>query len=129
MHKSARVQEGTEPIEKPADLVKELDTYISRLEYLVVHINRTNENCRATTGETIAELIAKRDALEKKLSMLGTMIEEGSSIIGRATRSEIRILPAFDVKKLQTEIDKLSKKLREVDTRLQESNWLVDLIE
>ncbi len=128
MH-NAKVQEGTDPSEKPADLLKELNEAVSRLEYLIVRINRTNELTKTADGKTIAELLAHKDVLAQKISVLGSFLDSGNSLVSRVTHAEIRILPAFDIKKVQKEVDGLSQELRLTDTKLQEQNWLTDLIE
>lgn len=125
---NAQVQEGFEPAEEPVALLKELNSTLQRMEYLITHINQTNNNTKVSSGETIAELIAKKDVLTKRISILSAFYEEGSTLVRRARHSEIKILPTFDVRKTQTEIDKLSKELRLLDVKLQESNWLTDLI-
>lgn len=129
LYANSKVQEGSEPNEKPVELIKELDGVLARLEYLIVRINRTNENARTVSGETIAELIAHKDMLAKKISVLGSLLNGGNEITTRATRSEIKILPAFDVKAVQANVDALSRELRLTDTKLQEQNWLTELVE
>lgn len=129
LHANSKVQEGGKTNEDPADLMKELNDILTRLEYLVVHINRTNETARCASGQTIAELIAHKDMLAKKISILGTLLSGGNEITTRVTRTEIRILPAFDVKAVQKQVDGLSRELRETDTKLQEQNWLTELSE
>ena len=61
------VQEGEEPAEDPAELLKELDASLSRLEELIAAINLTN--CRTKVkGMTLTSLIARKDMLMLKLS-------------------------------------------------------------
>ncbi|MDE7395909.1 MAG: DIP1984 family protein [Clostridiales bacterium] len=129
LHANSKVQEGGKPNEDPVDLMKELSGILTRLEYLIVHINRTNEVARTASGQTIAELIAHKDMLAKKISILGTLLNGGNEITTRVTRTEIRIMPAFDVKAVQKQVDELSRELRETDTKLQEQNWLTELSE
>ncbi len=128
MTNNSKVQEGTEPAEAPEALREELDTLIDRLEYLVVHINKTNELTIVEGGETISALIAKKDMLKKKISILGDMLESGSELIDRYTHTEIRVRPSFSVTKLQKQVDGFSKELRELDTKLQATNWVTDMI-
>ncbi len=125
---NARVHEGTEPNENPSDLIKELNEKLNRLEYLVVHINKTNELTKLSSGETISELIAKKDMLTKKLSLLGSLFDTGTVLINRLTHTEIRIKTAFNVADLQKQIDEVSKQIRLTDAKLQETNWLTELM-
>ena len=126
---NARYQEGTEVGEKPTELLKELDKYFVRFEYLVAAINRDNDGTRAKDGKTLSELIAKRDVLARRVCVLKEFYRNVSAVVTRLTHTEVKILPAYDINKLQRDIDACSKELREVDTLLQESNWTAELIE
>ena len=46
-----------------------------------------------------------------------------------ATRNEIKWRPTVDVAAIQKEIDAVSQSYRLLDTRIQEANWLTDLIQ
>ena len=123
---NAKVQEGEAPAEKPAELLKELDGLLSQLEELVAKINLTNSTTLAD-GKTITELIAHRDMLSKKLSIMRGFLDEASSKVDRYSRTEIKIESSVDVAKLQKQVDALSKELRETDEKLQELNWTTEL--
>lgn len=128
MINNAKIQEGTSPNEEPKALLKELDEKLERMEYLIKHINKTNELTKAKDGKTISEMIAEKDVLTKKLSILGSYVDSGSAVTTRLTHTEIKIMSAFSVAEMQKEIDKLSKTLRELDTKIQELNWLTELV-
>ena len=107
---------------------QELDASISRLSYLIARINRTN--CQTVVeGQTLTELIAQKDALSLKLHVYRDVVYAGSQISYRARNTEIKIRSAFSVADWQKEIDRMSKELRRLDNRLQESNWKTDLVE
>ena len=67
--------------------------------------------------------------LAKRVSVLKEFYRNVSAVVTRLTHTEVKILPAYDINKLQRDIDACSKELREVDTLLQESNWTAELIE
>ncbi|MBQ7466461.1 MAG: DIP1984 family protein, partial [Clostridia bacterium] len=92
---NAKVQEGMEPNEYPKDLLKELDENIKKLEFLIVHINKTNEITKNEKGFTISELIAKRDVLTQKYSIVRLFLDNGSAVINRLTHTEIKLLTTF----------------------------------
>ena len=54
-------------------------------------------------------------------------MEAASQTAHRATRSEIRILSAVDVKAIQADVDAMAKELRLLDNKLQQTNWTTDL--
>lgn len=122
------VQEGEKTAEEPEKLKQELDMAVERLEYLISHINLTN--CQVeVNGQTLTELIAKKDALSLKIHVYKDTVYTGSQTSYRARNTEIKIKPAIVVADWQAEIDKMAKELRLLDNKLQESNWNINLIE
>ena len=92
----------------------------------MARINATN--CATVTERgTLTELIARRDCLTLRLSAYRNLVNEASSLAPRASRTEIKIVSAVDVKKLQKQADELAKELRLVDNLIQQSNWLTEL--
>ena len=72
--------------------------------------------------------MAKRDCLRKKTDILRSFLNEASDIGGRATYSEIKMKSTVNVAKKRKELDKLSEELRQTDGRIQQLNWLTDLL-
>lgn len=128
LNNNVLVQEGEQPAEEPEKLKRELDTCIDRLTYLIAHINQTNGETRIN-GQSLTELIAKKDALSLKISAYKEVVYTGSQTSYRARNTEIKIKPAISVVDWQAEIDKMAKELRLLDNKLQESNWNTELIE
>lgn len=126
--RNAKVQEGDIPAEDPLILLKELDENIVELENLIKAINKTN-SLTYIEGESIADIIAKRDTLGLKLSILRSFLGTASEKIDRYSNKEIKILSTVNVTEKQEEIDKLSKEYRLIDTKLQGLNWTIDLVE
>ncbi|MCR5294182.1 MAG: DIP1984 family protein [Lachnospiraceae bacterium] len=123
---NAKVQEGEKPSEDPADLLKELSSCMTRLEELITRINLTNSRA-ALDGVTLTEYIAKRDVLKQEIRILRDFLNEASSKVDRYSNKEIRILSTVDVAGLQKQLDERSKRLRELDDKLQEANWTTEL--
>lgn len=124
---NAKVQEGVKPNEDPKDLLKELDEISKQLEDYIYRINMTNA---ATLVDEIplTSLLAKKDVLTKKISILRAFLNESSALIDRYSLKEIKIDSTVDVAKLQKDLDALSKELRLLDQKIQEINWTTDLI-
>ncbi|MCR5809530.1 MAG: DIP1984 family protein [Clostridiales bacterium] len=127
LSRNATVQEGEKPAEDPQELIKETDECAARLEELMARINKTN-SMTEIEGKTLTELIAKRDALTLKLSIYRSFLSEASNLAGRATRNEIKILSTVNVRKLQKQVDDMSRDLRLTDNALQQANWTVELL-
>lgn len=123
---NVKVQEGDQPAEKPSDLFEELTGSLKELESLIVRINRTNQET-AWEGKTLTEMIAEKDVLSLHLSILRSVLEAANVRSDRYSRNEIKFIRTVDVNELQKQVDSLSRDLRELDSRLQQANWMTDL--
>lgn len=123
---NAIVQEGENPPENPQELLSELNECIANLEKLISKINLAN--CRTLVdGKSLTELIAQRDCLTLKFNSYRDLVNSASRIAQRATRTEIKIISAVNVKDLQRQVDQLAKELRLLDNKIQETNWKTEL--
>lgn len=128
LNNNVLVQEGEKPAEDPAALLEELEGSLARLEWLIARINLTNCAVKVE-GRSLTELIARRDVLSLRAEAYRRLVEEASQNTHRATRTEIKILPAVDVPALQKLADDASRELRLLDNTLQATNWTADLME
>ena len=127
LNNNAKVQEGEEPAENPLELLKELDACLKRLEELIARINKTNNETKA--GDvTITDLIARRDCLKQRVSIMRDFLDASSNRIDRYSKSEIKVFSTVPVSELQKQVDAYSKQLRETDEKIQEMNWTTELI-
>jgi hypothetical protein len=126
--RSARVQEGEEPAEEPSELLAEVDRMFTRLLQLIRSINRTNANTAFSERQTIADAIAERDTVGKKRNLLAGIAEAAGTRQDRYSKSEVKFVSTVPVSQLQKQIDELSKRFRELDTKIQELNWQTDLV-
>ena len=122
-----KVQEGDKPAEEPSALFAELGDVLSQLEDAIVRINKTNQET-VWEGRSITEMIAEKDVLTMHLSALKSALEASNVRNDRYTRNEIKFVRTINVAELQQRVDALSKKLRELDTKLQQANWMTDLL-
>jgi septicolysin len=125
---NAKIQENERPSEDPKLLLKELDRLSDELFRLILAINLTNSSAKFE-GVSLTEMIAKKDTLSQKASVLRDFAKSASQKVDLYSNSEIKILSSVDVATLQKQIDELSKEIRELDMKLQEANWQVDLVE
>ncbi len=125
---NAKVQEGEKPLENPLELIDELNQTISQLEQLIKNINYTN--CMTIVdGNSITDLIAQKDALTKKVSILREFLNSASEITNRYSATEIKTYSTVDVAELQKSLNLQSKRLRELDMKIQGINWTTELLE
>lgn len=128
LNQNAKVQEGEKPAENPYILIAELDNVSDEMAKLIKNINYTN--CMTVeNGVSLTDMIAKKDVMQKKISVLRSFLSETSAVVNRYSNTEIKILSTVDVVDLQKKVDYMSKELRELDMNIQRINWTIDLIE
>jgi len=128
---NARYQEGEAPAEDAAALLAEAEEVLGELESLIRRINRTNAATRVDGG-TLTDALARRDVLRLRHAMVSTAANAaaGDGQRGhRQLRSELRMIAALPVAELRVRADDLARRLREVDTVIQRTNWEADLLD
>ena len=124
---NVKIQEGDEPAEDPKELFKELDNCLKELEVIIYRINMTNMH--TMSGEkTLTQLMAERDVLTKRVSVLQEVLKQASASSERYSRSEIKYVTTIDIKALRKQIDNLSRQLRQLDIEIQSINFSTELI-
>jgi hypothetical protein len=129
-HANARYQEGEAPSEDAAELLAAADQALDDLEALIRRINLTNAATQVSPAMTLTDALARRDVLRLRHS-LHTAVADAGSVHGgnRQMRSELRYLSAVPVNELRATAEEIAKQLREIDLRIQETNWEVELVE
>ncbi|MBJ8350031.1 DIP1984 family protein [Streptococcus zalophi] len=128
LNQNILIQEGDAPSENPEKLLKEYTSLQNELTEIIKAINKTNYHTKFDDKKTLSDALVKRDALLAKRNMLSEVADVASQKQARYSRSEIKYVSTVDVKKLQKEIDSLSKAFRELDTAIQGMNWQIDLL-
>ena len=127
--RNAKIQEGDEPAETPANLIKELERISKELLRLIQRINATNSAVKLEKGLTISDAIAVRDVLRLKHTIYRDLAEAATVTHDRYTKSEVKYRSTVKVSEIQKQADELAKEHREIDAKIQEANWRADLIE
>lgn len=130
---SARYQEGETPAEDAAQLLAEAGEVLESLETLIRRINRTNATVEMGSDGTLTDALARRDVLRLRHSVVTAAAEaavgKGERGYARQLRSELMMLSALPVAELRGQADALAREIREVDMRIQRTNWEVDLLD
>ncbi|MDR1241763.1 MAG: DIP1984 family protein [Deltaproteobacteria bacterium] len=124
---NAKVQAGDTPAEEPETLMRELDNATGSLVDLICSINRTNA-ATLVGDKTIAELLAERDARIAQANILRAFLKEAANKVDRYSTKEIATVSTVDVAAKQHELDDLAKRIRQMDTKIQELNWLTEIV-
>ncbi|PUB10077.1 DIP1984 family protein [Paenisporosarcina sp. OV554] len=126
---NAKIQEGESPNEDPKELEKELTNLLSQLKHLIKRINRTNLQTPFNTNQSLADALTEREILGQERKIYSELLEQASLRQDRYSRSEIKFITTINVKETQNYVDELSRKYRLFDTKIQELNWLTNLVE
>jgi hypothetical protein len=130
---NARYQEGEQPPEDAAALLTEVDDALDEYENLVRRINRTNAATTIGADGTLTDALARRDTLRLRHHVLKTAADAaaGNTQQGysRQLRSELKMLSALPVAELRAQGDQVAREHRELDVRIQRSNWEVELLD
>lgn len=128
-NRNAKVQEGSQPSEDPTALVAQLRELYAQMTTLIQRINRTNMETAFDGELSLADALAQRDTLGAQQAMYRELAVAAVPTQDRYTRTELRYESVLDAAALQREADNLSRQRRELDTRIQELNWLTELNE
>lgn len=124
---NAKVQEGDTPAEEPLELLAELERLTAQLEELISRINLTNSKV-VCNGKTLTEMIARKDALSLKGSILRSFLSDASVRTDRYSSKEIRVVSTVNVRELQKKADEVSEEIRRLNVKIQELNWQYELL-
>lgn len=119
------VSNERQPQEDPNELIAQLRNAVNELETLIIRINKTNNETQVEGEGLLMEALAKRDSL-KMLSEKLRNIRYAAQI---NNSGDTELKTTIDIKKLQVEMDQTGRAFRELDSKIQEVNWLTELIE
>lgn len=111
------------PQEDPVKLIAQLRKAINDLEIIIIRINKTNNETFIEGEGLLMEALAKRDSY-KLLSQKLRLIRQAAQVNNSSYSNQIATV---DIKSLQTEIDQTGRAFREIDSKIQEINWLTEL--
>ncbi len=98
------------------------------LTRLIQRINRTNAATELDPGLTLSDALAVRDMLDVRHAAYRELAQRATVTQDRYSRSEVRFESTVNAGELQQRADQVAQERRELDTRLQAANWVVDLI-
>ena len=119
------VSDDKRPQEDPEELLAQLRKAVQNLEDIVVRINKTNNETMVEGEGLLMEALAKRDSL-KMLSEKLRNIRYAAQINNSGDNN---LKTTISISKLQVEMDQTGRAFREIDSKIQEINWLTELKE
>ncbi len=107
-----KIQEGDEMAETPTEVVNELDSTLGELRRIIYAINMTNTLTRDEEGRNLTSLIAERDTLKQRVSILNSALERLTQKESRYNRNEIRYVRTVYVPEFRKLYNESAAKLR-----------------
>jgi hypothetical protein len=126
LQRNAKVQEGEAPAEDPNELLSQFDSAASEFTALIARINLINATA-PFDGVTLTDALAQRDVLRLRQAAYRDLAQAATVTQSVQTRSEVRFRSTVSVAEIQKKADELAKQLRELDMRIQEANWRIEL--
>ena len=124
---NALIQEGDSLDISMEELIQDYQKNNEKFSQLVVKINQRNSSAYLyDTDKLIVEALEERESLRRQHGLFNNTIETANDI-RRFGRNEIRMVRTVDTKELTKKMNVVSKRLRELDGQIQQTNWLVDL--
>lgn len=128
MARNAKVQEGVPPAEDAPALLQEYERTAEELLGLIRAINRTNSAVRFDTGLTLTDALAERDVLRIRHAQYRHLAQAATVEISRYSQSEVLSRSTVDVRDVQRRADAVARQGRELDARIQQLNWQVEIV-
>lgn len=125
--RNAKVQEGDQPAEAPEALLAEAEQLSQELVALIQRINRTNMAIELEPGVSLSDALAQREGLALRHGLYRDLAQAATVTQDLRTKSEVKFKSTVKVADLQAAADQFAQAHRELDTRVQELNWRVEL--
>ncbi len=129
LNQNVKIQEGEIPNEDPKELEKELAHLLIQLRKIIKRINRTNLQTPFDENQSLADALTDRDLLGQERKIYSGLLAQATVRQDRYSKSEIKFISTINVKETQVYADELSRKYRVCDTKIQELNWLTNLVD
>ena len=129
IYQNAQVQDGDSPIESPLVLIEELNQEIKAFENIVNKINKTNSKILLDEDLTMAEALIQRDMLRYRHFVIVNLADKATPTTERYSQREIKFTPTVNVAQVRKSADEVAKACRQLDMKIQQANWLNDLLD
>ena len=110
-----------------AKLIAECFAVIAEQQALVLKIDAANAAAKLPDGRPLTEVLAARDVLMQQHGILKSAVEATHKEADRYSMREIKWVPQIDVAATQKQMEDLSRKIRELNVQVQETNWRTEL--
>jgi predicted mannosyl-3-phosphoglycerate phosphatase (HAD superfamily) len=128
IYQNAQVQDGEKPTESPLTLIEDLSEEVKKFEVLVNRINKTNVQIMLESNLSMAEALIKRDMLKYRHLIMANLADKATPTADRYSQREIKFVASIDITDIRKKADEIAKECRQLDMKIQQANWLNDLL-
>lgn len=125
--RNARVQEGEAPQEPVVELIAQAFAVLQEQQANVQKIDRANAEAKLPDGRLLVDALAERETLIQQHSLLISAISSTHKDGDRYSPREIKWVAQLNVSAVQKQADDIAVKIRALNARIQETNWLTEL--
>jgi len=127
--KNALIQEKSKPLEDVTVLIRDCFMVIAEQKALILRIDAANASGKLSDGRPLPEALAERDVHIQQHATLKQAVEAAQKEVERYSPRELKWLPQIDVSATQKQMEDLARKIRDLNVRIQEANWRIDMPE
>jgi len=124
---NALVQEGNQPREDISRLIRECFDVIAEEKALVLRIDIANAGGKLLDGQPLPQALAEREMLKQRHAVLKQAVDATHKEKDRYSPRELKWLPQIDVSSIQKQMEDLAVKIRDLNARIQQANWNIEL--
>ncbi|CAI5756060.1 unnamed protein product [Candida verbasci] len=118
------IQQGQEQSEDIDALYKTYFDKSKELSDLIMKINETNNNIQ--NGVRISDLIHEISSIKNEISFVNDILKAGKEK-SLSSKDEIRFVSTIDRNQYTTKLNSLKEKSQNLEIKLQELNWQIDI--
>lgn len=124
--KNAKVQEGTEPLENPRELIGELKQTINEYSKLLKSMNVVKNVDIQRQGKDLRETLAEREAITAEKSVLESFLQALKVDYSKFCTAEVQYINTIDIEEVEKRINELSERYNELEANFKRAAWKVD---
>lgn len=123
---SVLIQEGDALDRSVTDLLSDYQQTSEQLDEVARQINHTNAHTTMIDSNmVIVDALSQRERLRQSHALY-TQILEAAKAGPRMGRNEIRYIRTIDTQEITKRLNQTAQQLREIDGRIQQTNWLTE---
>lgn len=129
IEQNAKTDEGSDPAEKPLELLTEWRAVCDQLPKVICAINSCNNTAKlnGSGARLLCDAIAEREVLDRKIVGLSSIADAGLISHEGFRASTTKLQSHIPVAELRKEVDTLKTQRKLLESQIQSTNWTVEV--